>query len=229
MDDLNSQIERLEAVLRDNPTSPAFSRLASYYLTQRKFDRAIELCNRGTKYHPGYATGFLILARGLQQTGKLQEALAAYQKILAILPRCTVARVELQALLNKTKSPPEGHTPNPMQERNSADGEGRIAVTHEPYAGESIEQLAERLKGYKPIRLKEETTPEKAGEESASADADDLPIVSETLAEIFLQQKQYGRAIEAYRKLQKKTPVKSDVYEKKVREIEELKRAVESS
>jgi tetratricopeptide (TPR) repeat protein len=223
MDDLKTQIEQLESVLSKNERSPLFTRLASLYITQRDYSRAIRICESGTSVYPSYATGFLLKARALQQSGRLTDALEDYKRVLEILPRCTIARNEVDAILAKEKT---------KEKREEVNESGKQVIGEEPVISPAehdehgtprdryIENLAERLKEYKPARLKD-TEPLPAASEGEIAEPDEFPIVSETLAEIFLQQRQYLRARDAYRQLQKKTPHKSGVYQEKIAEIEE--------
>ena len=53
-------------------------------------------------------------------------------------------------------------------------------------------------------------------------DADSSRMVSRTLAEIYVQQEQYGEAIRAYRALIEENPDEEEVFSKRIEEIEEL-------
>jgi tetratricopeptide (TPR) repeat protein len=223
MDDIKAKIEQLESVLIKNERSPEFAKLASLYITQRDYSGAIRICENGTSIYPSYATGFLLKARALQQSGRLTDAMEDYARVLEILPRCAIARNEVEAILAKEKTKEKGE---------EVSESGKQVIEEEPVISPAeddehntprdsyIEKLAERLKEYKPVRLKDtEPLPDDTGGETT--EPEEFPIVSETLAEIFLQQKQYLRARDAYRQLQKKKPHKSGVYQAKIAEIEE--------
>jgi tetratricopeptide (TPR) repeat protein len=158
MDDLKAQIEQLESVLSKNERSPEFTRLASLYITQRDYSRAIRICENGTSVYPSYATGFLLKARALQQSGRLTDALEDYKRVLEILPRCAIARNEVEAILAKEKT---------KEKREEVSESGKQVIGEEPVISPAehdehntprdsyIENLAERLKEYKPARLKD--------------------------------------------------------------------------
>jgi tetratricopeptide (TPR) repeat protein len=226
MEDIKTHIRQLESVLEKNPESPVFARLASLYMTQKQYDRVIQLCEYGTSIYPSYATGFLLKARALQQSDRYPDALEAYNRVLEILPRCTIASTEVDAIQARIQRDDAGV----LKREGAASGNAEEQPKTSPEQDISplppdryIENLAERLKGYKPLKFSG-TEPLPSDIDRGSVEPDDLPIVSETLAEIFLQQNQYARARDAYRQLQKKMPHKSGIYEEKITEIEERMR-----
>ena len=53
-------VENLEQVYRENPNSLIFAYLASRYVEQGEYDRAVELCEKGLEVFPEYAFGHYI-------------------------------------------------------------------------------------------------------------------------------------------------------------------------
>ncbi len=213
MENHNSEIEVLEAQLRENPDSPVFARLASLYVESGEYLHALALCDRGTTIYPEYATGYLLRANALYRIGKYEEAAENYKKVLEILPRCTFALNRLVELQKRTVKEGRKH-------------EGKADPDDSTEQG-SIANIAERLKRYKPVRSQTDDVQEEPDEDDFTAENDKkeetLPIVSETLASIFFKQKQYEKAIEAYRQLIKRTPGKADIYHSKIKEVQEAK------
>jgi tetratricopeptide (TPR) repeat protein len=208
MEARNSEIQELEDILRQNPDAPVFARLASLYLESGEYLHALALCDRATGVYPEYATVFLLRAAALEGLEKHEESVQNYKKVLEILPRCSVAGSRIEELNPKSQDTPSS-TPSVVEPENDAD---------------TIEELAERLKGYKPIRAGTDV-PKHEAHELENSVRDDLPIVSETLATIFFKQNQFDRAIEAYRQLIKRNPEKADVYFTRIKEIEEAKKS----
>ncbi len=218
MENNTSEIKQLEEILRQNPDSPVFIRLAALYIKSGEYLHALALCDRGTGTYPEYATGFLLRAEALQHLEKFEESIENYQKVLDILPRCAVAgnRIEeLKRKLKKTK--PE----LPTDKEKEPKTEGK-EIPHKKPKADLIENLAEQLKGYKPARPDSERMKNESVDMGDTSEGD-LPIVSETLATIFFKQKQFDRAIEAYRQLIKRNPEKADIYLTKIKEVEEAK------
>lgn len=218
MDNNTEEIQRLEEILRANPDSPVFAQLATLYIDNGEYLHALALCDRGTGIYPEYATGFLLRATALKHLDKPEEAIENYRKVLEILPRCSVAGKEIESLTQKVEEPKPDISPGKTAEESGKDTD----EIKEQETG-SIEDLAERLKGYKPERPARDI---KSAEpfEIDEHEGNDLPIVSETLANIFSKQKQYDRAIEAYRQLIKRNPQKADIYFTRIKELEEAKK-----
>lgn len=206
-----AEIETFESVIRSNPNSPVFARLAALYIENGEYLHALTLCDRGTALYPEYATGFLLRARVLRHLKKYAEAIENYQHTLRILPRCHRIGMELQELLT-------------LQKESVSDATPPLSHTASASDADTIERLAERLKDYKPTRPIHTLREVEAGDEIENEE-EDLPFVSETLASIFFQQKQYNRAIEVYRQLIKGNPEKADIYLTKIKEAEEAKKA----
>jgi len=210
MEYFNDEIERLEDKLLENIESPVFARLAALYIEKGDYLHAVTLCDRGTEKYPEYATGFLLRALALQNLEKYKESIQNFRKVREILPRCQVVSDRINELEQKLKE-------TESKVRDTAD---------EKTETDSIEELAERLKDYKPARSDSSQMRKEAPEENKIVDqvSGELLIVSETLATIFLKQKQFDRAIEAYRRLIELHPDKKDLYLAKIKEAEDAKK-----
>lgn len=210
MEYFNEEIERLEDTLRENIESPVFARLAALYIEKGEYLHAITLCDHGTETYPEYATGYLLRAIALQNLEKYDESIENLRKVKGIVPRCQVIHDRITELEQKLKEADSG-------EQGAAGGNPET---------DSVEELAERLKDYKPSRPDRSQMEKELPEEKKIVEqvGDDLLIVSETLATIFFKQKQFDRAIEAYRRLIERHPQKEDLYIAKIKEVEEAKK-----
>lgn len=218
MKNKTEEIDRLEELIRQEPHSPVFARLASIYIEREEYLHALALCDRGTDSYPEYATGFFLRAEALRGLDKVDESIDNYKKVLGILPRCSRAIQQIEELQRKITER------GPAEQTKTETGQ-KVAGEKEP-GKDFIGDLAEQLKGYKPQRTDSEAEREETVSESQPADID-LPIVSDTLATIFFKQKQFDRAIEAYRQLIKRNPEKADIYLTKIKEVEEAKKSEE--
>ncbi len=207
---IDDEIERLEDKLLENIESPAFARLASLYIEKGEYLHAITLCDRGTDKYPEYATGFLLRALAMKSLEKYKESIEDYRKVKELLPRCQMIDDRISELEQKLKES-ESRIPKTAGDETKTD---------------SIEELAERLKDYKPARPDSNEMKKEVTEENNIVDqvSGELLIVSETLATIFLKQKQFDRAIEAYRQLMERHPDNRDQYLAKIQEAEEAKK-----
>jgi tetratricopeptide (TPR) repeat protein len=76
-------VEQLEKRLQGNPKSLLFARLADLYIADKKLNEAIELCQEGIRYNPGYITGHFILAKAYALKKDYEKAEACLKKVLS--------------------------------------------------------------------------------------------------------------------------------------------------
>ncbi len=67
-------LEHLEAILAQDPSSPEFDRLADAYTRAGRFLDAIRISKQGLKFHPDHAKGYVALGRALFGSGNLPQA-----------------------------------------------------------------------------------------------------------------------------------------------------------
>lgn len=78
----DGDIQFLEDQLQKNPDSLLFARLADSYLKSEQVDRATELCEDGTKKHPYYVTGHLILGKCYLAKKQYDQAEKEFKRVL---------------------------------------------------------------------------------------------------------------------------------------------------
>ncbi len=83
---ISGETEWLQKRLDDNPHSILFARLADRYLDAGDINRAINVCDKGLEYYPGYATGLFVYAKCLLRKTEYEEAEKQLKKVLAINP-----------------------------------------------------------------------------------------------------------------------------------------------
>ncbi len=77
-------VEQLEKIVNRSPGSPAFARLADIYRSQGHVDKAIQLCESGTKNNPSYSTGHLLLGRCYFEKERTDDALGEFETVLKL-------------------------------------------------------------------------------------------------------------------------------------------------
>lgn len=217
----------LESRLAANPRSPVFARLASYYLTEGKADRAVELCTEGLKHFPQYPAAHLVLGKAYEAQGRHVEALLEYRKAQRAVPdNPAVAellrKVEMREV-DAFRAFAEEREQKLKQRRNTISFERYAAEEPDPGAG-AADFLLERLRAAEaPPR---ETPPRKdrTPAEPRTDPAAGPKIVTATLAEIYANQGEYNAAIAAYRKLREQHPEDAGRYDRRVAQLEELSR-----
>jgi len=72
-----------ENIIKDNPKSLVFARLASIYLEQGRIDDAINLLEQGIQTYPSYVTGHFILAKAYIAKNQREKAEEALKKVIS--------------------------------------------------------------------------------------------------------------------------------------------------
>ena len=89
----------LEELLRKDPESRVFLRLAEELRKEGQYERAIEVCKAGLPKHQGYVPAMVSLGRSCQAIGRNDEAEAVFDEVLALAPDNTHALRGLGHLL----------------------------------------------------------------------------------------------------------------------------------
>ncbi len=88
---LSEEIQLLEERLRRDPHSLMFARLADAYLQAGRVDEAKQLCEEGTREHPYYATGHVVLGKCYLEKGEHDAAEREFKRALSIDPNYLAA------------------------------------------------------------------------------------------------------------------------------------------
>lgn len=210
-----------------NSANPWFARVAAGLLKSGEPEEALRICIAGRRAFPRYTTGRLILGRCFDALGRHVEAMLEYRQVIEIFPDNPVV-----AELVKDAREREQHGYEAFLAQRLARLRGRKdRLTFEDYVGtheESHDSTVERI-----LRQLEEAPKRLAvpppWEEPAAVPPPPPAepagrLVTATLAEIYASQGEYGEAIDAYRKLSEQRPGSADRYQKRLRELEDLRR-----
>ena len=215
----------LESKLAANPKSPFFARLAASYMKDGRTKEALDLCLEGVKAYPHYATGHLVLARCYEALGRNIEAMLEYRMVLKVVPDNAPVQSQMKLVEQREqdafKSFAEERTRQLKDRRDEMQVENYVSEDA-PRKEATVDVLMNRLQDVKSItpasgQPSEESPP-------PSEPAGKPKIVTETLAEIYASQGEYGEAIEAFRRLMTERPLESERYEKRIVQLEELAR-----
>jgi len=218
-------LSALEAKVTATPGSPFFARVASAYLKQGKTMQALELCVQGLKMFPNYATGHLVLGQCYEALGRTIEAMLEYRRALKALPD----NMMLQKLMRDIEEREKEAFKAFAEERARKLAERKDSLSVEEYLSEeptekesTFEFLLKRLQVARRAAPGSEQGPSATeGERSATATT---TIVTPTLAEIYASQGEYEAAIDAYKKLAVQRPQEVERYEKRIAQLEQLRK-----
>ena len=216
----------LEAKVAANPASPLFARVAASYLQQGRALEAMELCNQGLGAHPQYAAGHLILGKCYETVGRSIEALLEYRRALKILPD----NPTLHKLMDNIEQREKESFAAFAEERAKRLQARKDTLTVDEYIADetaekesTVEFLLKRLQATKQAQSPSEQDVGKLGTEKHLERAAGS-IVTPTLAEIYASQGEYAEAVEAYRTLIGQRPEETERYEKRIAQLEQLKK-----
>lgn len=211
-------LSALEAKVTATPGSPFFARVASAYLKQGKTMQALELCVQGLKMFPNYATGHLVLGQCYEALGRTIEAMLEYRRALKALPD----NMMLQKLMRDIEEREKEAFKAFAEERARKLAERKDSLSVEEYLSEeptekesTVEFLLKRL------QVARQAAP---GSEQGPSTTATTTIVTPTLAEIYASQGEYEAAIDAYRKLAVQRPQEVERYEKRIAQLEQLRK-----
>ncbi len=205
--------DRIKLIYEFNARSPLFARVAASKIEHGNFLEAIKILEEGIRLYPSYPTPYFILAIAYAYAGNEEEAISSASIGSEIinspqtLEHYTNKIEKITAERNSLKESKRTQFFEKSNEfNNGAFSNSKIE--------EKLDLLADLLSKAKLIPKLEDTD-----EEVQMPQVQFKKIVSETLAEIFLSQKNYSEAISIYEELMIQKPEKEEFYTKKINEI----------
>ncbi len=205
--------------------SPWFARVAADLLDSGNIKEALRICVEGTRVFPRYTTGRLMLGRCYEALGSHVEAVLEYTRVLEVFPDNPLIR----ELLDRAEGREEQGFDAFVAEQQARLQGRKDRLTFEDYVGnpgaggdQSVEQIIQQLEGApRRIPVQDAFPAPEGGNEIPASPA---RFVTATLAEIYANQGEYDEAIEAYRTLAAQRPGSAERYQKRLAELEELKK-----
>ncbi len=188
-DSINPEISELKKKLEENPDSLVFAPLADAYRRHGNLKEALEVCKKGLQKHASYTLAQVVLGRILREQGKITEAADEFKMVLEIDPDNLLAhnllgsiyleKKDFQAAIEEFQ---KVLTLNPDDE----DAQKELKVAIEKAAGEN--------QGHQTDSKKENIPESKAATVKEST-------ATLTLAELYLKQGHFDKAIEVLQEL----------------------------
>ncbi|KAF0151398.1 MAG: hypothetical protein FD143_1981 [Ignavibacteria bacterium] len=205
--------EKVKLIYEFNKNSPLFVRVAAAEIQNGNYLEAIKILDDGIDLYPNYASAFFVLAIAKAYAGKEEEA-----KIVAkigadlINDEKTFASYEkkIHEIIEERNSITETLRPSFIEEQKEEIVELQEVLELE----DKLDVLAKQLSKAKIIPKNEEydnpvAVPEFKGQK----------IVTETLAEIHIKQKNFDQAILMYEELLSMKPEKVEQYLQRITDI----------
>jgi len=187
-DPITSEITELKKKLEENPDSLVFAPLADAYRKQGNLEEAFKLCKKGLEKHPNNASARVVLGRVYQSQGKVQEAASELKKVLELDPENLMAHSLLGSIYME------------KGDHQAAIEEYQKILTLNPDDEEtqaSLKQAIEKAAGESQPGPVSKKPPLQVEKKSAAKDS----TATLTVAELYLKQGHYDKAIEVFREL----------------------------
>ena len=203
-----SNADKFKLIYEFNNRSPLFAYVAADEIERGNVNDAIRILESGLLIHPRYPTPYFIMALAQAYSGD-EEAAIKY----AVEGSHLISSEEsLKSYEKKIKRIIDERNGIPRPKRRTFIEEDDEPVIHKK--SDDLQLLAEKLTKAK-INVK--ALPATDGE--LSPPQFNGKIVSETMAEIFVSQKNFNEAISVYNELMITKPEKIDSYENRIEEI----------
>jgi tetratricopeptide (TPR) repeat protein len=218
--------KRISLLFEFNVHSPIFARIASSEMEKGNLERAGEILETGLLHHPTYATAYYVYALVLAKLGKKEEAIHHLSKANELMPNdetnADYLKIINEMLPEETQD--AATTGAPIAEdraETSSDGIDTSFSLDETFDDNSfgdlddLESLASELENAKIPPINESDIDfDKLDNENEGEE-----IITETMANIYLEQGNTKEAIEVYEKLIKLNPEKEQYYKIRIEEI----------
>lgn len=208
--------DKIALIYEFNKQSPLFARVANAELNKGNIEYALKILSEGLELYPDYPTAHLVYAKALAFTGKKEDAVKEIKKASSLI---SDKKTEDYYLYQIEKISAESSAFRESR-RTSFFPESFEQIEKEPEEKEivddGLEQLAEELNSAKAI----EPEVEEERPSSGFVFTGGKPIISETLAGIYMAQGNLKDAKYVYEQLIVKEPAKEERLRKKLDEIE---------
>lgn len=212
----NLTIDKIKLIYEFNDNSPLFARVAASEIERGNINDAVSILERGIILHPSYPTAYFILALANAYAGKEEEAknsAAMGSELLGSPESFNLYEKKISDIISERNSLNEAKRP-----AFSAEKKNDIIEDEFENLEDKLDLLAERLSKAK-IIPKEIGDP---NEEIKAPEVEIKRIVSDTMAEIFIAQKNYKEALSIYADLLRQKPERAGIYLQKISDLNSL-------
>jgi len=189
-----SEITELKKKLEDDPDSLVFAPLADAYRKEGNLKEAFAVCKKGLEKHPTYTSARVVLGRIYQEQGQSEDAVLEFKKVLEVDSENLMAHSLLGSICIE------------KGDYQAAIEEYQKILSLNPdddNAQASLKQAIERAAGEQKAQ---EPAPKKTAAEADSKTVKKENTASLTIAELYLKQGHFDKAVEVFQELLAKDP-----------------------
>lgn len=208
--------ERIKLIFEFNDNSPLFARVAASEIELGNVNDAIKILESGITIYPSYPTAYFILAIANAYAGQEDQAKGYAEvgsELLGSPETLEFYEKKILEIISERNSLSETTRPAFI-----SDAKEEIAENVYEKIEDKLDILAEQLSKAKII-------PKGIDDPAIEVTSSVIPIkkiVSDTMAEIFLSQKNYAEALSIYTELLRQRPERAGIYLQKISDINSL-------
>lgn len=206
--------EKVSLIYEYNKQTPLFVRVANLQLEKNNPQEALIILNAGLIHFPDHPVAIFLIAKAHTALGNYSQAIKFLKKGSEIIhsPKTYDFYLkEIEAIKNQNVFYDiAGKTEISTEIKKEEKDLTSIFLT------DTVKKIAEELKEAEDVLIHSDKT---SFETTSFTMFDDIMIVSETLAKIYVNQREYEEAIKIYEKLKKKMPEKSHYFDSKIGEL----------
>ena len=221
--------EKVNLIYEYNKKSPLFVHAANTEIENNNLEKAIEILQTGIQNFPKYSAAYFLLAKSFALVGNYSQAMNEiktgydlthsqksydyyFKEIENIRKQRSFFESNSRNSFFNNKSETEVIQENLFEDQDQNDS----LVSENESIDNRLEQIAKEIST---ARIKQPLSPIEQEEPEIDNFQEEFMIVSETLAKIYVAQGELKEAIDVYKKLIKKNPLKSDSYLKRIDEL----------
>jgi len=231
----NINSNKFALIYEFNNQSPLFAHVASDSYENGEYEKALEILENGLKIYPNYPSAYFIYSKVLAATGNLEKAKEIVKIGSELVDSSETQNYYLELIVQISNQ--IGALPDSKRTTFLGDGDIENLPLEEEKANtndksnafeDNLEELAKELETAKIPAIEEPNDLENSfhegliEEEESTDDFLNDDFISETLAGIYLAQKNYSAAKNIYTKLIEIEPEKTKLFENKIAEIDKI-------
>lgn len=214
--------DKISLIYEFNKNSPLFAREANQQLNKGNVDKATNILFEGIKDFSNYPTAHLILSKAYAYSGekeKAEEEIKIFSSIINDKESEEYYLQQIERILNEAETFSESRRAAFLPENFKFQDDAKDIVPEEKEEFDELANLADELSKAKVVQIEKEDDQVDLTPNSGFVFTG-KPIISETLAGIYLAQGNLIDAKSLYEKLIEKEPEKAEHFKNKIAEID---------
>ncbi|GMU95209.1 tetratricopeptide repeat protein [Ignavibacterium album] len=206
--------EKVSLIYEYNKQTPLFVRMANIHLEKNTPQEALIILNAGLIHYPDHPVAIFLIAKAHTALGNYSQAIKFLKKGSELIHSPKTYEFYLREIeaIKKQKIFYDVDRTSGNETSLSEKEKDLTSV----FLTDTVKKIAEELKEAEEVLI----NPDKENFESQTFNPiDNSLILSETLAKIYINQREYQEAIRIYEKLKIKIPEKSHYFDSKIDEL----------